>query len=784
MFLRILKKDLRRKRTTNLILLLFIIMAATFLSSSVNNILTVSTALNRYLEKAEVPDYWILLSNADDDALKRFDALAAKNDYEYKTATLLQIDFKDIQVNQKPLEYNQTVCISTLGGIRIFDETDDELLTINDGELYVTAYLWNSYPEQFYPGAELILTLGGEPRAFTVKGCAKDALFGAATVGMTRFFISENDFRSLRSKASNLLPSLLVNTDDPEFQSKMMDCELNNLFFFDRATVKQMYFMDTMTAAVMLVASLCLIFISMVILRFTIQFTMQEEFREIGVMKAIGIPISAIRRLYIVKYLTISALGSCVGLALSFPFTSLLMRNVSRNMVLPKEKLWLLNVCAAVLTAALVICFCYFCTRRMKRFSPLDAIRSGETGERYSHKSPIRLNRSRLPLIPFLSLNDIFSGAKRYVSMLVIFTLGILLILLPVNTINTLRSDRLVTLFGMAPCDAVISQEMLLSPSQDNRALMEEKQAELRNRLSEQNIDARVFQEVMFRMFISHGDKKTSSLALQGLGEVSAEEYVYIEGSAPQSSGEVALSHIVADRIGAGVGDDVRINLGSETKTFTVTALYQSMNNLGEGIRFHPDEPLDYAYAGGNFGLQIAYADAPDKAECSRRLELLARLYPEDDVYTAGGYIDHMSGDIAGQLEGVKNLLLGIVLCVNMLVATLIIKSFLTKETTEIALLKALGFRNRSLMFWQALRIGIVLLLSVLAGILLSTPLSKLLIQPIFRMMGAYSITFTVRPLEVYVGYPLLLLTATFFAAVCSAGSLRKIPASKCSGME
>lgn len=784
MFLRILKKDLRRKKTTNLILLLFIIMAAMFLSSSVNNILTVSTALNRYLEKAEVPDYWIALSNTDDDALKRFDALAAENQYEYQTLTLLQADCKDIQVNGKPLEYNNTTCFSTLGGTRVFDETDRELVTVNDGELYVTAELWNNYPEQFYPGAELILTLGDETRAFTVKGCTKDVLFGSAMIGMTRFLVSEDDFRYLQSKVPNAVPSLLVNTDDPEFKNKMMDCELNSLFFVDRTSVKQMYLMDILTAAVMLVVSLCLIFISMVILRFTIQFTMQEEFREIDVMKAIGIPISAIRKLYIVKYLTISALGSCAGLVLSFPFGSLLMRKVSQNIVLSKKNLWLLNVCTAFLTAALVVCFCYFCTKRIKRFSPMDAIRSGETGERYSHKSLIRLNRSRLPLIPFLSLNDIFSGAKRYVSMLVIFTLGVLLILLPVNTINTLRSDRLITLFNMAPCDAVISQELLLTPSQDNRTLLEEKQAELLTRLREQRIDARVFQEIMFRMYISHGDQKTSSVAFQGMGEVSAEEYVYMEGSAPQSIGEVAISHVVAEQIGAGVGDDVRINIGSETKTYTVTALLQSMNNLGEGIRFHPDEPLDYSYAAGNFGLQIAYNDAPGKAERSRRLELLASLYPEDDVYTAGAYISYMIGDSAGQLEGVKDLILGIVLCVNMLVATLMIKSFLTRETTEIALLKAIGFGSRSLMLWQALRIGVVLLFSVLSGILLSTPLSKLLIQPIFQMLGAYSITFTVRPLEVFVCYPLIVLTATFFAAVCSAGGLRKIPASKCSGME
>lgn len=63
MYLQILKKDLRRKKTMNLILFIFIVLAATFIAGSVNNMVTVMTALDTFFEKAEVPDY--LLSFAD-----------------------------------------------------------------------------------------------------------------------------------------------------------------------------------------------------------------------------------------------------------------------------------------------------------------------------------------------------------------------------------------------------------------------------------------------------------------------------------------------------------------------------------------------------------------------------------------------------------------------------------------------------------------------------------------------------------------------------------------------
>ena len=58
MYLNILKKDLKRKRAMNIILLVFIILASMFVSSGVSNILTVTTALERYFEMADVPDYF------------------------------------------------------------------------------------------------------------------------------------------------------------------------------------------------------------------------------------------------------------------------------------------------------------------------------------------------------------------------------------------------------------------------------------------------------------------------------------------------------------------------------------------------------------------------------------------------------------------------------------------------------------------------------------------------------------------------------------------------------
>lgn len=782
MYLRILKKDLKRKRTMNIILLIFIILAAMFIASSVNNMVTVSNALDNYFERAEVPDYWF--ATGDVREAERFYDFAKDNGYRYNSVELLQMNPKDIRIEGEEFSYSNTACLSTVEGSTVFDSNENEITQINDGEIYVTADIFNSGENNFYEGCEITIESNGIKKVFVLKTYTKDAMFGSPMVGMTRFLVSENDYKLFDNKNAGICIAISVYTDDSQFTEKFNDLELNLIMNVDRSAIRMMYLMDMMIAAVMLVVSVCLVLISMVILHFTIHFTMSEEFREIGVMKAIGISGGRIRGIYIAKYFAIAAAGSAAGFGFSFPFGDLLIEKVSKNIILSNDNRFFLNMICAAGTAAVVVCFCYFCTRKVKKFSPIDAIRNGETGERYTGKGLIHLNHSRLPCVVFMALNDISSGLRRYVSMILIFTIGIMLIIIPVNVINTLRSDQLIYWFNMAQSDHVISQELLFTPGGKNEEMILDKYEEARALLAGKQIPADIFQEIMFRMSISHNGIKASSLAFQGFGDVSTDMYSYIKGSAPQNEDEVAISYIIADKIGAGIGDNVEINTGDDVKTYTVTAINQSMNNLGEGIRFYQKEKLDYAYAIGSFGIQVKYTDNPDRKTLDERKEFLKKEYNDSNIYTSGEYISYMIGDSAGQLEGIKSLILGIVLCINVLVAVLMVKSFLTKEKSEIAILKAIGFRNVSLTLWQTLRIGLVLVMSAIIGTLLSTPVSKAAVEPIFRMMGAYDITFEIVPMEVYVFYPLIVLAATTFAAFLSAQGLRKVAASETSNIE
>lgn len=73
MFFRILKRDLKRKKTMNFILLLFILLSSMFFASSANNLRAILGAVEHFIEVSNVPDLFVMaLSQAGQDEIGDF----------------------------------------------------------------------------------------------------------------------------------------------------------------------------------------------------------------------------------------------------------------------------------------------------------------------------------------------------------------------------------------------------------------------------------------------------------------------------------------------------------------------------------------------------------------------------------------------------------------------------------------------------------------------------------------------------------------------------------------
>lgn len=774
MYFNILKRDLKRKKTMNTILLVFVILASMFMASSMSNISSVMNALDSYFDEANVPDY-LVITRYEEEA-ERLESMLDENGYENKRNHLINIPNDNFLINGKSCSYHDAKVVRKAeGAMNLFTENDEIIKTISDDEIYVSNSL--SSKADIAPGDIISIKLNDETLELKVNGPMKDAVFGTTLIGMGSMAVSDSNYEKISE--CDFINYCVENiyTDDSGFTEKFNEIEMNMEFQIDRETIKTTYILDIITVFLLIGVSLCLIIISILMLKFTINFTISEEFREIGVMKAIGLTNTKIRGLYLVKYLAISIVGTVIGFALSIPFANVMLSGFTGNVVITQSGNLLLSFAASLTVCLVVLLCCWLCTKGIKKLTPIAAIRSGESGERFRRKSIITLEKSRLRPALFMAFNDILSNFRRYASLFVIFTLGCLILTVPINALKTLSSDEMCFAFGMAPSDLVIGIEDKLPSS------YKEEGEKIADELKAEGWDCYSFCDFIYKSNISCGDRKAASLSMINTGGAKTDEFPYLEGVAPVNADEVALTHVTAEAIGAKIGDKVTVKTGSVTNEYIVTALFQSMNNLGEGIRFNENAELNSEEASGSFGIQIRFNDKPSKAQIDERRDFLKKLYPDYLVLDINEQVLETSGS-GDMLEAAKIAVLSIVIIINILATILMAKNFIAKDRKEIALLKAIGFGNGTIILWQNLRIGIILILSAFVAAAFSTPLCSVFCGYVFHMLGLKEGNVSLDIVSCFVTYPSIILGFTITAGLIASLSIRKIKSSETSGNE
>ena len=789
MFFEILKRDLKRKKTMNFIIFIFVIMSVTFVCSSVTNLSGTFNSLDKYFADAGVGDF-IALERAQ-GAEKSAEEIARELPYvnEIKSEEVLY-NVEGIKVKSgEIIKAAEIVMISSFDRrINKFYYSDKnlEITEIPKGGVYLRKSALEILNSDV--GDTLTVTIDGIEKEFKILGVLKDAFFGGSLMDTPRFLISEEDFSAFL-KGENIdqyLGSIdyfyTDNTDD--LRKELSEC--TNIAFMDtKGTMKITYLMEMVVAGMLMIVSICLIIIALFILKFTISFTISEEFREIGIMKAIGIPSAGIRMLYLVKYLALALLGAVIGFICSFPFSNLLMEKTKETIVISDEGSMMLSVVSAIVVVVVVMFFGFRSTRLIKKYTPVDAIRNGSTGERYKKKGFLKLSKSGSRPAPFMAFNDILSGLKRFMVMIITFSIGILLVMIVLNCISTLKSEKLVRWFGVTEADVYLSSTKNITDyhNENGKELLQDELENIRILLQENGMPAKVGAEVLFNYALKKGDRKANSMAFLGVNTDTNDYDNYAEGSAPQNPKEIALHYMLLENLNAAIGDTVTVTDPDGPRDYIVSGTFETMTNRGEGVRFHQDDDRNYLYMNGIWGIQIKFSDNPSDKEKTARIEKMKELLPDYEIYTPSGFTDKTIHS-AAYLDDTRWLVLLVVILINILVAVLMEKSFLTKERGEIACLKALGFRDSSIVFWQTLRVFIVMLISTVIAIALNNPICQISVGGIFKGMGAKKIIFDPNVLESYVIYPAIIIAATLFGVFLTAMSVKHIRANEINSIE
>lgn len=790
MLKRMLKKDLMHRKSVNLILFLFITIATVFLASSVNNILVVSSSVDYYMDYANIPDVNLVAVNSGEkEKIMKWIETEAPGVKDYGYQEMLSVEQKNLH-RENGKKFNAE-------GLSLFlsEESSDYCkgfdpnggaLHLQDDEIGMSAFLMDK--NDLKVGDKVRISLNGRDKTFTLKTVVKDAAFGNDMVGMSRIFMNSDmykEFKKTGSEQTYALYFINVSSISEFTEAQNLQSFPSVLNTVSRSMYSMIYSFDLILAALLILVGICMILIALLVLRFTLLFTMEEEYREIGIMKAIGLRDKAIRRLYLVKYTFLVSSGAFLGLLISVPISRIMVAGVSVNMIMEDSGVnFFVNILCTLLIIFLVMLFCMNCTRKLSRITAISAIRGGHSGESFAKASALYLFKQKYLRVPaYLGINDMLTHLKRYALLLVTFCISFVLITIPLNTINTMQSSEMASKFTVNTDSAVYIKK--IEGKQDsayrNSAQLKKGMQRVEREMKEKGYDAELTaSSIYFLPFHAPGKKgntKIMSLQIQGRNT----EYLdYLEGSAPVLENEIAFSRLILEDNNWHIGDRIEADLNGETYKFIITGSYADYMQLGSSARLNAKLDLSkvdmFEYWNVNVDMKT------DKSQTELK-DTLQKQFPDYEWYTAQEIVDRNIGGIQESLSELLIPMTAMLCAVIMLITLLMEKLFIVREKGEIAMMKSIGFRNSSIRSWQVIRMILVALVSMLAAVPLSMLSNRFMLEPIFAIMGA-DVHIQIDPVQVYLIYPGVLLLGIICATIFATGQIKRIHIREMNNME
>ncbi|MBP3235313.1 MAG: ABC transporter permease, partial [Eubacterium sp.] len=195
----------------------------------------------------------------------------------------------------------------------------------------------------------------------------------------------------------------------------------------------------------------------------------------------------------------------------------------------------------------------------------------------------------------------------------------------------------------------------------------------------------------------------------------------------------------------------------------TVTGMFQCMNKMGNLIRLYDDAPTSLTHYSGSINIQIAFTDNPSWEEVQSRKAKVKDIFNSDKVEDRREFAINNMGALDA-MKAVEILLMAVTVIVVILVTIMMERSFISKETKQIAILKAMGFRDLEVIKWHVMRFGILAVIASVIAMAVSIPVTNLAGGAIFKMMGASSVDW-VHSISSLAKYPAILLIVTVLIA-------------------
>jgi putative ABC transport system permease protein len=240
----------------------------------------------------------------------------------------------------------------------------------------------------------------------------------------------------------------------------------------------------------------------------------------------------------------------------------------------------------------------------------------------------------------------------------------------------------------------------------------------------------------------------------------------YLEGRGPEREGEIAVSTMNAKKYSVGVGDTLKLRITGEEKVYSVCGIYQDVTNGGFTAKtvypYEPEDVVKYTY----------FIDTEDGIFPDAKASELAKELSFAKVIPMEEYLAQTFDMVIDPLSQAAIAVKVVAVFITLLITVLFLKLNTAREYSRIANMKAMGFSVWDIRMQYMLKTGIAAVMGILAGILISNTLGESMVSALISAagFGLSMIDFAIRPMEIYLLYPSMVIIAAVSAAwLCSA---------------
>lgn len=751
MYRKIIKNDVRESKLITIITTLFITVAALLVALATILSVNLAGSIDTLMEKSQSPHYMQMhTGEVNRERLAKF-VEANGNVATYEVAEFLNLNGSDFELGDHSLadsvEDNGLAVQSK--NLDYFLDMENQPIQPKPGELYVPVMFKKQGLAKIGDKAKIA------GKTFTINGFLRDGTMNSQMAGSKRFLLHQTDYDELFSKGK-LEYIIQFRLKDPsklnQFEAayKKAGLEVNGPSGTHRLFKLGNAMSDGIMIGILLLISLLVVLMTFMCIRFTLLAKIEEDYKEIGVMKAIGLQLKAIKKIYLAKYAAISIIGSLLGYLISLPLSYLLLKNIKLFMGESKNEglSWILAVAGVLAVMLLMIAYVYVLLNRFKKISAVEAIRFSGANEKVNTKT--RFNLRRLAFFSTdtrIGIIDIMNRKKIYLTMLLVFIISTFIMIVPALVYHTASSEEFVESLGFSHKIDIATSLYQSTNSVENQDKIEDYLAndsdvEMYSKISTKNFDVK-------EAGVEHG-----VLSVE-LGNHQKFPVNYLKGHAPRRINEIALSTINADEYNKKIGDPIILIREGREEKFIVCGIYANLFNGGKTAKAIFEDRTT----------PTIWTDISIKLKNPSKLTEKMNQYKEDlpfaKMNNAEQYRDQTFGSTIQSLLMVAIGASLVAVLITGLITSLFMKLLLVKDKKEIATLKAIGLTNQEIRNQYLARSLTILVIGIGLGTCLAMTLGKTISGLVSAGLGGVSVQLIGSPL-IYLGCPLLLLLVTY----------------------